>query len=67
MAKKVIYECDCCPKTSEHPMVRICLQLYSREKGYPAYVTEDKWDVCSECGQKINAFILGLREENKNE
>ena len=48
-------------------MVRICVQLYSREKGYPAYVTEDKWDVCSECGQKINAFILRLREKNKNE
>ena len=64
MAKRTVYTCDCCGVDQEKPTIRICVQIYSKEKGYPAYITHDKWDVCSICGKKINDYILGLRREH---
>ena len=63
MAKKTVYTCDCCGIDQETPTARICIQVYSREKGYPAYLTEDKWDACPKCGKTITDFILNLRNE----
>lgn len=67
MARKTIYECDVCGISEQKPTTRIAIQLYTTANGYPQYKTEDKWDVCKNCGQKINDFILGLRNEHREE
>ena len=67
MARKTIYECDVCGVGSEKPTIRVAIQLYTTDSGYPQYKTEDKWDVCQKCGQEINAFIYELRKQKRGE